>query len=296
MGYGGALIWTGLARNVKQRWPEKKVVLVHGKNLKQLLLRKPYKNKVMYRNNPDIDLVTDELSWLWQRWQYDLSQTVVIDMRRPDYLYWQRYTPERIEYKTGQHAIALASAVHAIDEVELRPRVVLTREEVKRADTVLQQHALKPGGYLCIEPHTKTSFTPNKAWPFTRWQELTNRLLARGETVVQIGAPGNKALDGVINLTGKNSFRETGRVLEQAKLFIGPVGGLLHLSRAMSTKNVALVSPWEPRELATYPDDINIFAGSAEHHCGKLTHCAECQVSMAALSVDDVFAKVQTVV
>ena len=292
MGYGGALIWTGLARNIKQRWPEKKVVLVHGKSLKQLLLGKPYKNKVMYHNNPDIDLVTDEISWLWQRWQHNPRQTVVIDMRRPEYLYWQRYTPERIEYKTGQHAIAVASAVHAIDDAELKPRVVLTQEEASQTDALLRQHALKPGAYLCIEPHTKTSFTPNKAWPFQRWQELANQLVARGETLVQVGAPGNAILAGAVDVTGKVSFRETGRILEQAKLFVGPVGGLLHLSRAMGTKNVALVSPWEPRELATYPDDINIFAGSAEHHCGKLTPCEECRASMAALSVDEVFKRV----
>lgn len=295
MGYGGALIWTGLARNLKKRWPEKKVVLVHGKSLKQVVLRKPYKNRSIYANNPDIDLVTDEISWLWQRWQYDPGQTIVVDMKRPEYLYWESQTPEHIRYKTGQHAIAVASAVHAIEQPELRPRVVLTREETRRADDVLAKHGLIPGSYLCLEPHTKTSFTPNKAWPFARWQKLASQLRAKGEKLVQVGGPGNTILDGVTDLTGKTSFRETGRVLEQAKLFIGPVGGLLHLARAMGTHNVVLVSPWEPRELATYPDDTNIFAGSAGHRCGKLTRCDECQASMAALSVNEVFDRMKAV-
>ena len=195
MGYGGALIWTGLTRNLKARFPDKRIVLVHKRTWRQVVARKPYKSKVIYDNNPDIDVVTDEINWLWQRWQYPANQTVVVHMRDPQYLYWDSYTPERIIYKTGQHAIQFACDVHDIDGAILQPRVELTDTERRTVDQLLRKHGLE-GEFICLEPHTKTSFTPNKAWPSEKWQQVVDRLREEHSDLplVQIGAPGKEVL------------------------------------------------------------------------------------------------------
>ena len=50
MGYGGALIWTGLFRNIKLKYPDKKIILVYKKTLRNIITNSKNNDFVIYEN------------------------------------------------------------------------------------------------------------------------------------------------------------------------------------------------------------------------------------------------------
>jgi hypothetical protein len=64
MGYGGSLIWSGLAKNIKLAHPEKKIIFVYKKRLRDFFTSKKNNDLAIYNNNDDIFLVIDNFSWL----------------------------------------------------------------------------------------------------------------------------------------------------------------------------------------------------------------------------------------
>ncbi len=301
MGYGGALIWTGLFRNLRERHPEKKVVLRYHRSLKDFLCRRKHPDHIIYHNNPDIAGIYDPFEWFFAKHQYTNQDTIVINMNDPRYIYADGDDEERIHYRTGKHAIQIACDMHDINDATVKPRIVLTEDEVQKADQILEQHGLAAKNYLCVEPHSKVSFTVNKAWFWDRWQELIFRLKAyfsennQDIQIVQVGVQTDEILDGVVDLTGQMSFRETGRVLENARTFISYMGGLIHLAKAVGLRNVVLISAWEPYELAAYPDDMNLYSDVECKNCGLKKACPNDRLCMRNITVDEVYnAVIQT--
>jgi ADP-heptose:LPS heptosyltransferase len=302
MGYGGALIWSGLARNLKNKYPNKKIIFIYGngiiEKIKAFLMKKP-KDYVVFDNNPDIYFVVDKIRWLFfERWKFNDNEIIVIDMDDPKFWYWEKDTKKRTIYKKGKHAIEISCESFGIKNPILKPKIVLTDEEIKKVDNVLNNHNLQRNKFICIEPHVKEDFTPNKAWFWDRWQELVERLgnyFRKNNLdikIVQVGAGGKRVLDGVIDLTGKFTFRETARVLELSLFFVGYMGGLVHLSKAVGKRSVVLISAWEPKELASYPDDINIYKDVECKHCGLKVPCHYNRECMDLITVDEVFNEV----
>lgn len=298
MGYGGALIYSGLARNLKQRWPEKKVVFVYPWNLDELWWRQAAQDRQVWTNNPDIDLVSDRWRWLFMRHKYARDKTEVINLDDPQYFYWIKDYGDRIEYKSGRHAIQIVCDVHDLPNCELQPRLVVTAQEEARVERLLASNNLRAGQYVCIEPHTKDTFSPNKAWFFERWQELVSRLgqyfagAGGRNDIVQIGAPGSPALQGVVSLVGQTTFRETAQVLASSRLLVSTEGGLTHLAAASATPAVVLMSAVFPPELMTYPQNTSLYADQACICRGLKTVCPKGRACMAKITVDEVYEAV----
>ena len=300
MGLGGALIWTGLARNLRREYPGKKIVFLYRKPGQRLLLGKGHPDHIIYKNNEDIACIVDHRLWRFKKWLYDTNRTVIVDMTNPDYFYHEAQAGERIVYKTGSHAIQIACDVHNISNVELRPKIRLTTREINNADDLLKAHHLEPDRFICVEPHAKKDFTPNKSWFWERWQEITdlincyvsdNGIVCK---LVQLGVANNKVLKGVVDLTGKTTFRETARILEKSITFVSYVGGLSHLAKAVGRKSVVLVSAWEPIELASYPNDINFYTDIKCKNCGLTTPCPIDRKCMGEISAEQVFEAVKS--
>ena len=295
MGYGGALFWTGLARNLKLQYPEKDVIFLWRRSLRDKLKRIGHPDHIIYRNNSDIDLIVDQYDWKFLRRIKRQDGFTLVDMHDPRYLYWESQTGDRIDYKKNRHAIQVACDVHGIDDAELKPLLRLTKKEERRVAGILKDAGLTAGKYICVEPHVKPSFTPNKAWFWDKWEELTLRIqefLKENHPefkMAQVGVGGNPILPGVVDLTGKTSFRETAGLLGNALTFITYMGGLVHLAKSVDQQNIVLVSAWEPLELATYPDDVNFYTEIECKHCGLLTACPIERKCMSEITVDMVF-------
>jgi ADP-heptose:LPS heptosyltransferase len=301
MGLGGALIWTGFAYNLKQAYPDKEIIFVYKRSMGDLIFKKPHPDHVVYQNNSDIDYIFDHITWYFKKSKFNLQDTIIVDMTNPAYSYYEKDTDERIFYKTGRHAIQIACDVHNMPNAELQPRIELSEEEVDSANRLLESHGLLPNQYICIEPHTKKEFTPNKAWFWENWQlliDLINQYIHDNNLIcklVQIGLPADKVLNGVVELTGKTTFRETAQILKRAITFIGYVGGLTHLSKAVGQKSIVLVSAWEPLELASYPDDINFYTDIDCKNCGLKIPCPINRKCMQQITVEHVFEAAKSV-
>ena len=295
MGYGGALIWTGLARNLKIEHPDKKIILIYHKGWKEIVLNRQSPDHIIYRNNPDITRVIDKLSWKFASQKYDSSDLIIIDMNDTKYHYWEGDNRERIFYKTGKHAIQIACNACNLENPVLRPRIVLTDQEKKNANLVIDENGLKNCQYICVEPQIKGGLNQNKAWFWDRWQELADRLnqwIQANELpwkIVQVGAPGGKILKGVVDITGKTTFREAAGILENSFIFIAYVGGLVHLAAAVEKTCIVMISAWEPEELAAYPGNINLYSQIDCANCGLKVPCPIERECMKRITTDDVF-------
>jgi ADP-heptose:LPS heptosyltransferase len=301
VGFGGALIWTGLTYNLKQKWPEKKLVFLYERSLRDFILRRPHPDHSVYWHNEDIDCIYDHITWRFKKNRFNCDDVIVVNMADPAYFYYEKDTEERIFYKTGKHAIQIACDVHNISNAKLQPRIWLSEQEIAGANHLLGEYGLLPNQYICVEPNTKKEFTPNKTWLWENWQcliDLINRYIQDNNLtcrLVQIGLPTDKVLNGVVDITGKTTFRETTQILKGSITFISYVGGLTHLSKAVGKKNIVLVSAWEPLELASYPDDINFYTDIECKNCGLKIPCPINRKCMSAITVEQVFEAVKSV-
>jgi ADP-heptose:LPS heptosyltransferase len=301
VGFGGALIWTGLAYNLKQKWPEKQIVFLYDRSLRDFILRRPHPDHSVYRYNKDIDCICDRITWRFKKNRFSNDDIIIVDMSNPAYFYYEKDTKERIFYKTGRHAIQIACDVHNIPNAELHPRIELSDKEITSANRLLESYGLLSNQYICIEPHAKKEFTPNKAWFWENWQRLIdfiNRYIHDNNLackLVQIGLPTDKVLNGAVDLAGKTTFRETAQILKMAITFIGYIGGLTHLSKAVGKRSIVLVSAWEPFELASYPDDINFYTDIDCKNCGLKTPCPINRKCMRQITVEQVFETLKSV-
>lgn len=291
MGYGGALIWTGLARNLKQIYPNKKVVFIYKKGLKKTLLGKPHPDHIIFKNNSDIEEVISKCKYFFSKKRFNKKDWIVVDMDNPKLHYWERETKEKIFFKQGRHAIEIMCRYFRIKNCILRPVLNLTDEEQGRVDKLLKDYDLKRKGFVVIEPNIKeSSFGINREWFWERWQQLADLLREEaGQVVVQVGVEGSPVLSGVVNLVGRTSFRTATGLIGEARLFIGYEGGLGHASRAMDTKSVILVSGYEPLGLLSYPDNVNIYKKVGCAPCGLKIPCPYQRKCMKEISVDEVY-------
>jgi ADP-heptose:LPS heptosyltransferase len=92
---------------------------------------------------------------------------------------------------------------------------------------------------IAIQSTTRAAATPlhNKEWLPERFQAVVNALSGQ-LNFVQVGSSGDPKLDNVIDLRGKTTLRQAAAVLARSRLFVGLVGGLMHLARAVDCSAV----------------------------------------------------------
>lgn len=125
------------------------------------------------------------------------------------------------------------------------PKVVLTREERKRARKELSGYA-SPWIGLGVNGKQWT-----KNWPNERWGELSRRLPG---TKFYLDASRNPEFDSCVAIVGKE-LRTVAAMLSQLDLLITVDTGLLHLAAAVGAKTLSIWSSTDPvRTLKHYED------------------------------------------
>lgn len=143
-------------------------------------------------------------------------------------------------------------------------------------------------GFVLIEPVVPMwkSSSGNKDWGLANYQSVTNRLVERGYTVMQLRYPkGGPAMNGT-KMVMSRSFRDALSIMQNAALYIGPEGGLHHGAAAVSIPAVVLFGGFIPPAVTGYPTHTNLTGGAKA--CGNLRPCAHCRDALAAISVDQV--------
>jgi ADP-heptose:LPS heptosyltransferase len=128
------------------------------------------------------------------------------------------------------------------------PEVFLSDREIESV-----RHGF-PESYVAICPSGKMGLTANrKEWGVDRFQRLCE--LLEGISIVQIGAPSDPLLKGVIDARGLE-IRKTAAVLKCARIFIGLEGGLMHLSKSVGVHAAIVYGGFILPEISAHEDQL----------------------------------------
>jgi ADP-heptose:LPS heptosyltransferase len=138
-------------------------------------------------------------------------------------------------------------------------------------DAIELAHGRRYGkDFVLVEPSMLQwkTYAANKDWGRDNFQAVVDRLRAAGETVLQFKFKrGAEMLKGAMKARTL-SFREAMGVLKNAKLYIGPEGGMHHAAAALGIPAVVIFGGWIPPSVTGYDMHANI-TGSDAHFCGS---------------------------
>jgi len=227
MGMGGHLTWTAVAKNLEEKKSIKLFPLEGGSHCKSGI----------FLNNPRFsDSPNNSKKVLFNNYQY------VSD-------------GPRVKFKTKEHIIKwTCNKIGLKDSIDLKCEIYLTKEESGRARNIIK---LLPKEYVCIEPHSKTSWMKSRIYPFDKYQNIVNALKDKFN-FVQIGAPNARKLDNALYTNGDLTFRETYGILKKASFLLSTEGGLVHLANAADTKSFTIYTSYQHPSMTMYPGNTLI--------------------------------------
>ena len=261
MGLGGYLTWTALAREVFERNSGTKVIPLeaHGRLIK--IIKSP-----AFKNNPHIVQSIEAGDQL----------ALPIVLNNPATNYCLKDTPEKAFHKSDRHIIETVCEGYGIDNPTIQCEIFLSQEELDLADNILLQNGIGED-FIVIEPFSNDNYTPNRKYPFEKWQYVVDKLSKRyRQTVVQVGTPGSPILKNVTSLVGKTDFRSVAAVIKKAKMLLASEGGLAHVASAVKTNAVIVVTGYQSLEMVRYPA-LNYIVISKHGPCGLKIECQDCK-------------------
>ncbi|GJG87923.1 hypothetical protein tb265_31040 [Gemmatimonadetes bacterium T265] len=186
-----------------------------------------------------------------------------------------------------QHLISLMCQKAGITgTVALRPYLTLGDDEVRLGRRVKRQVAIQSSGL-----NARHSMR-NKNWLPERYQGVVSALEAR-YNFVQVGSVQDPPLAGALDLRGKTSLRETAAVLAGSLAFVGQVGMLMHLARAVDCRSVIVYGGRETPAQSGYPCNENLYSAVSCSPCWKLNACPYDRVCLHMVEVADVVAALE---
>lgn len=256
MGLGGYLTWTAAVREIKKHSAEDLRIMpveTHGHTITKVV------KSPVFENNPNLT--------------YDMSykNKFYLSLNRYETNYCKQDLPHRAIQRYDKHIIEQICEFYQIENPELKCELFLTEQEHEKANHMLQDISKE---FIMIEPHSKRNYTPNRAYPFKKWQNVVDKLTQHYE-VIQVGFPGNSILENVTDFTGKTTFREAAALMSNAKLFLSTEGGLTHTATAVDTTALVVLTGYQGSKMVSYPQNINI--NIATHGpCGLKIPCESC--------------------
>ena len=160
----------------------------------------------------------------------------------------------------------MCESVGLTGQVALRPYVHLTESEKAAGRLAPRQVAIMSAGSAAEHPIT------NKQWYPERFQALVDTLRGRFD-FVQLGLPGDPPLSGALDLRGRTSLRESAAVLNQSLAFVGQIGLLMHLARAVDCRSVIVYGGREHPYQSGYGCNENLYTPLPCSPCWKLNSC-----------------------
>tara|TARA_R110000824_G_scaffold400682_1_gene608820 strand:+ start:800 stop:1579 length:780 start_codon:yes stop_codon:yes gene_type:complete len=221
MGWGGHLMWTAVARNIERSFNQ---------------TCKPSEGSIIFKNNP----------------LFRSDGSYNLDIGNPKTIYL--HDGKRVKFKTKKHVIEwICNQFGIINNITLKCEIYLTKQEKSNAENIIKP---LPKKYVCIEPHSKMTFSQARIYPFDKWQAVVDALCNEVQ-FVQIGASNSRRLNNAVYVD--IPFRESQELLRRADLFVSMEGGLIHLANAADTKSIALFNSYFTYpSIFHYPENIII--------------------------------------
>jgi hypothetical protein len=234
------------------------------------------KHPDLYRHNDDVGVVVPPLA------RYDILLkrlgTKIV------YPWYTSYHPafDRDDPMPEQHLISVMCQKAGITgEVTLRPYLFLRPDEEARGRVAARQIAIQSSGL-----DAKHSML-NKNWPLERYQEVVSSLRHRYD-FVQVGSLNDPKLEGAVDLRGKTTLRGTAAVLRCSLAFVGQVGFLMHLARAVDCRSVIVYGGRETPAQSGYPCNENLYSPVHCSPCWRLNTCPYERECLRQIGVGDV--------
>ena len=183
----------------------------------------------------------------------------------------------------SRHVLAeMARLAGVTGEIELRPHYPLS--ESARGQGAGFADA------VCIQATTANARYPirTKEWGPENFTAVSRRLAAAGVRLVQLGLAADPALAGAEDWRGKLSLEEIAAALSHARLFVGLVGGLMHLARAVDCPAVIVYGGREQPWQSGYSANVNLTRSPACSPCWLWSRCEHRFVCLAEISPEEV--------
>lgn len=224
---------------------------------------------------------------------HDVDQVVPIDYRFREYAWvwgkkWQLLEYARIEADKDQsqppqrHILAeLCGRLGMEGEITLRPYFHVTEAERASAAAARDLIAIQSsglGGQMLMR---------NKQWFPDRFQAVVNQLRPHFG-FVQLGSTSDPALEGVTDLRGQTSLRGSAAVLANCRLFLGNVGFLMHLARAVECPSVIIFGGREAPWQSGYSCNSNLYSAVPCAPCWRWNRCDYDRTCMDRITAADV--------
>lgn len=165
--------------------------------------------------------------------------------------------------------------------IEMRPYLHLTAAECANGTWAKGKIAIQSSG---MGASLKMA---NKQWVPERFQQVVDALAGRFE-FVQVGAPSDPPLQNVTDVRGKTSRRELAAVLANCRLYIGTVGFLMHVARAVECPSVIIYGGREAPWQTGYGCNANLYSPEPCAPCWLWSRCDYEHVCMTKITADAV--------
>lgn len=259
MGLGGYLCWTAVAREIKKRCDD---------NVKITPVEK--RGDLFHIINSPIFLDNDDICLEPSRHQNDGGVIVPIILNDQNANYCKSDTPHRAIHRYDKHIIEQYCEVYGISNPDLR--CYLKPDNLVEVNNLINEIGTQE--FITIEPYSNTEYTVNRSYPMTHWQNIVDNLSDKIK-IVQVGESRSPKLKGVIDLTGRTTFRNTAAIIGRSKLFLSTEGGLVHAATAFDTKSIVIITGYQSPKMVSYPQNININIGN-HGPCGLKVSCSQC--------------------
>jgi len=170
--------------------------------------------------------------------------------------------------------------------IQLRPYLTLGDHEARAGRVVPRQIAIQSSGLAAQYPMR------NKEWYPERFQQVVDALSGDYQ-FVQVGSAGDPLLTGTRDMRGKTSIRQTAAILSQSLVFIGQVGFLMHLARAVDCRAVIVYGGRELPEQSGYICNENLTTALPCAPCWKWNECPYERECMRRIDATQVVAAVE---
>ena len=230
---------------------------------------------------------------LWARYYRDGSTVSICrrfvriwggEFTRPEYAPLDGVDRRRVP---SRHIIAeMCARVGITGPVAIRPYLMLTEDEKSLAAWAHGQIVIQSSGMAARHPMR------NKEWYPDRVQGVVNALAGEME-FIQLGSPSDPALQQVNDLRGVTSIRETAAILSHARLYVGNVGLLMHVARAVECPSVILFGGREAPWQSGYVCNTNLYTAVPCAPCWRANTCEFDRQCMHEISVADVVSAIR---
>jgi hypothetical protein len=217
-GLGDELLLTCVARELRDRNPS--LAIWQISSAAELL-----------RGNPDYALILDRRHWA-------LRHSNLLGRWRKSLRYSEMPIEATYEIPPREHILAILCRAAGLEgTVRLRPWYYQDEREAAAGRYAARQIAVQSVGVRSHE-----TWMRNKIWFHDRMQSVVDRFVAKhpGCRVLQVGTEKDWLLNGVDDLRGKTTLRQTAAILSQSLSFLGTSGFLAHLARAVDCRSVII--------------------------------------------------------